>query len=328
MSMLIPNVEELVAADHRYRKMLKLIDWRELTKPLRSLYSKEGRKGYAVEQGFKCLFLQFLENKSDREMEQLLRDSNSAKYFCNFSLVEETPDHAYFGRFRSRIGTSQLGKIFRKISDSLRKAGLIRGAFSFVDASKIEACVDSWRARDKAIEDAENQQRDDDNKPTMNNRNVEQYSSDPDARYGAKKKNDLWLGYKRHVCVDVHQGLIDKVAVTAANVHDGKALKHVRPKTGAVLADKIYSDGEAQKELKRRGLHSMAIKKKNAKDKDKDKDRFLSSLRMPFEGVFSKMSKRARYRTKVKVQFQAFMEALVHNFKRLVVIGAEPIPIC
>ena len=125
----------------------------------------------------------------------------------------------------------------------------------------------------------------------------------------------------------MHQGLISKVAVTPGNVHDGAALKHVRPGHGAVVADKIYSDGKAKEEMKARGLHSMAIKKNNAQDKNRDKDAFFSSLRMPFEGVFSKMSKRARYRGKVKVYFQALMEAIVHNIKRLLVIEAEPIPI-
>jgi IS5 family transposase len=223
----------------------------------------DGRKGYAVEQGFKCLFLQFLEDRSDRQ----------------------------------------------------------------VDASKIIACVDSWKARDKAIADAQNEQTDDDGNPTMNNKNVENYSSDPDARYGAKGKNDIWIGYKRHVGVDMHQGLISKIAVTPANVHDGAALKHVRPSQGAVVADKIYSDGAASKEMKARGLHSMAIKKNNVKDKNRKKDAFFSSLRMPYEGVFSKMPNRARYRTKVKVYFQALFEAIVHNVKRLVTIKVEAIPI-
>ena len=53
MAMIIPEVEELIAKDHKYRKILNLFDWSELTKPLRSLYSKQGRKGYAVEQGLK-----------------------------------------------------------------------------------------------------------------------------------------------------------------------------------------------------------------------------------------------------------------------------------
>ena len=64
MSMLTPNVEELVHAEHRYRKLLALLNWTDLAKPLRKLYSEVGRRGYAVEQGLKCLFLQFLEDRS------------------------------------------------------------------------------------------------------------------------------------------------------------------------------------------------------------------------------------------------------------------------
>ncbi len=79
----------------------------------------------------------------------------------------------------------------------------------------------------------------------MNNTNLKRYSSDPDARFGVKGKPDIWLGYKRHVAVDAHQGLITKVTLSPANLHDGRGLKHVAPRQGAVLADKIYSDGEA-----------------------------------------------------------------------------------
>jgi IS5 family transposase len=260
-------------------------------------------------------------------MEQFLKYNLAAKYFCTFGLVEETPDHSYFGKFRGRIGTHQLSNIFKRMVESLKQEGLIREFYTFVDASRIIACVDSWRARDKAIADTENEQRDEDGNPTMNNKNAGTYCSDPDARYGAKGKNDIWLGYKRHLGVDMNQGLISKVAVTPANVHDGKALKHVRPSQGAVVADKIYSDGEARKEMQMRGLHSMAIKKNNAREKNREQDSYFSSIRMPFEGVFSKMSRRARYRGRVKVYFQAVFEAIVHNVKRLIAIGAEPVPL-
>ena len=327
MSMIIPNVEELVSADHRYRKLFAIVDWVELAKPLRNLYSSVGRRGYAVEQGLKCLFLQFLEDRSDRQMEVLLQENIAAKFFCNFGLVEKTPDHTYFCQFRERIGTYQLSQIFKRIVEACRKAGIVREVYTFVDSSKIVACVDTWKARDKAIVDAENDERDDDNNPTMNNSNLSDYSSDPDARFGVKGKNDIWLGYKRHVSVDASQGIITKVAVTPGNVHDGAAFKHVAPKQGAVLADKIYSDGPAQKELRRRGLHSMVIKKNNAKDKNRKKDSYFSSLRMPFEGIFSKVSSRARYRGRLKVHFQVLMESIVTNLKRLIVIQAEPIPI-
>ncbi len=327
MSMLEPNVEDLVSSEHRYRKLLPLFDWHELTKPLRNLYSHEGRKGYAIEQGFRCLFLQFLEDKSDRQMEEFLRDSLAAKYFCSFGLTEVTPDHTYFCKFRARIGTYQLSNIFKRMVRSFKQEGLIREFYTFVDASKITACVDSWKARDKAIADADNQETNDDGNPTMNNKNLQSYSTDPDARYGVKGKRAIWLGYKRHVGVDMHQGLIAKVAITPANVHDGKAFEHVRPSQGAVIADKIYSDGVAAKEMKRRGLHSMVIKKNNAKGKDKRKDAFFSALRMPYEGIFSKMSGRARYRGQPKVYFQAIMEAIVHNMKRLCIVRQEPVPL-
>lgn len=39
-----------------------VIDFTELTRPLRKLYSELGRGGYPIEQGFRCLLLQFLEN--------------------------------------------------------------------------------------------------------------------------------------------------------------------------------------------------------------------------------------------------------------------------
>jgi IS5 family transposase len=77
----------LVSEDHPYQKLLKVVDWSELARPLRNLYSKVGRRGYAVDQGLKCLVLQFLEDRSDRQMERFLKENLAAKYFCNFGLV-------------------------------------------------------------------------------------------------------------------------------------------------------------------------------------------------------------------------------------------------
>ena len=53
------------------------------------------------------------------------------------------------------------------------------------------------------------------------------------------------------------------------------------------------------------------------KNKNRDKDRFLTRIRMPYEGVFSKMDKKARYKGIAKNQFQALMQAFAYNLKRL-----------
>lgn len=102
-------------------------------------------------------------------------------------------------------------------------------------------------------------------------------------------------------------------------------LKHICPSGGMVVADKGYCVREAQKTIRAKNCHSGAILKNNMKNKNKDKDRFLTKLRMPYEGVFSKMDKQVRYRGIAKVQFQALMQALAHNVRRLVKIDAPPL---
>ena len=58
MSMIIPNLEELVSENHPYRKLLTLINFEELCRPLEKLYGPIGRAGYPVSSGFKCLLIQ------------------------------------------------------------------------------------------------------------------------------------------------------------------------------------------------------------------------------------------------------------------------------
>jgi IS5 family transposase len=93
MSMIIPNLEELVPEDNHYRKLLKLVDFDVLTHPLKKRYSAFGRGGYPVSVGFKCLLVQAIQDLSDRQLEVHLRDSLSVKLFCGFGLTQATPDH-------------------------------------------------------------------------------------------------------------------------------------------------------------------------------------------------------------------------------------------
>ncbi len=84
MSMLIPNLTELVSEEHPYWKILKLVNFEKLCEPLKDCYSNLGRGGYPVSQGFACLLLQFMDDLSDRQLELALTDSLAAKLFCGF----------------------------------------------------------------------------------------------------------------------------------------------------------------------------------------------------------------------------------------------------
>lgn len=201
-------IEKMIKEDHAFRKLQKIIDFEKLITPYRKLYSDTGAEGIDVIKGFKSLLVQFWEDYSDREMEKVLEENVAVKWFCGFGLLEETPDHSYFGKLRKRLGTKNIADIFNSVIT----------------------------------------------KNTMN------------------------------------------------------------------FMDKIYDQQKCYQLLKANNCHSGIIKKNNNKTQNKDLDRWKSKTRMPFEGTFSKLKKRAKFRSQVKVLFQCFSEALCHNLKKAIAI--------
>jgi IS5 family transposase len=216
---------------------------------------------------------------------------------------------------RKRLTVEGLAELFNRVRDALRDAGLIREVFTFVDATHLISKSNLWKERDRLIAAGEKR---------LNNTNIGKVATDSDARLG-KKGGFKWYGYKFHVSVDMSQGLIARIATTPANVMDEQGARHVLPRSGMVFADKGYCAGDASMWMKRRGLHSGAILRKQMRGKNPDRDRWISGVRAPYEGVFSQFEKRARYQSLAKCQFQGFMEAFTHNLKRLVVIQAPPL---
>jgi IS5 family transposase len=309
------SLEDLVPANHPYRKFVLLFNFKRIEYRLKKLEFNVGRDGYGIERLFKCLLYQFMENLSDRELEEALISNNVCKWFCGFRLSEKTPDHSLFGQVRARIGTEKLAKLFEVMRDQLREAGYMSEVFTFVDSSHLIAKASLWAERDRVIQERYDK---------LNNEILPKVAKDKEARIGCKGKDKFWYGFKRHVSVDMQSGMINKVAITPANVTDAVALKHVCPKQGAVYGDKGYCTTPARKAAGRKGVHLCAIKTNNMKSKNADLDRWHSRLRSPYERVFSKANHRARYVGVVKNQFAELMYAICFNLKRLVTV-APPI---
>lgn len=311
--MLLATEEEIfknfVKAGHPFRVLNKHFDFVELANSLSACYSELGTTGIAIEKGFKALLLQFWEDYSDREMENAIRENIAIRWFCGFSLMENTPDHSYFGKLRKRIGSERLAEIFAKTNEAMKKKNLFGEMFTFIDASSIVSKTALWEERDKAI--AEGQEK-------LNNAVVNNYTADKDAKWGAKSKTNIWFGFKRHNAVDMRFGLITEVAVTPANTPDYKAVKDLAPKQGMVFMDKGYDYQECDRWIRKKGGVPATLRKNNNKQKNFDLDRWRSDIRMPFESTFSKQSKRAKYRGQVKVTFQCLAEAIVYNLKKAV----------
>ena len=108
------SLEQLVPREHRYRRLVALVDFRELCGPLRELDNtgQVGADGYGVVRLFQMLLLQWLEDLSDRQLAEFLSDSNAARWFCGLGLTDETPHFTLFTKVRQRLGTKRLADVF------------------------------------------------------------------------------------------------------------------------------------------------------------------------------------------------------------------------
>lgn len=145
---------------------------------------------------------------------------------------------------------------------------------------------------------------------------VNKYTADKEAKWGAKSKNNIWFGYKRHNVLDMKFGLIEKIAVTPANILDFQILDEICPRNCMIFADKLYDNKKSDLILKANNCHSGIIEKNNKKNRNKDLNSWRSKIRMPFEGNFSKLNKRARFKGRVKVLMQCYLESICYNLKK------------
>lgn len=311
-------LEKLVRQDHAFRTLRAILNFEKLFEPYRSLYSHTGTVGIDVEKGLKALLVQFWEDLSDRQMENACQENVAIKWFCGFALLEPTPDHTYFCRLRTRIGVEGIASLFESINNELGKKGLFGNVFTFIDASSIVTKTALWKERDKAIKEGEEK---------LNNANVTRFASDKDARWGAKSKDKIWFGYKRHNAVDMRHGLIKNLIVTPANVLDFKVLNDICPEQGMVFTDKLYDCKEADAILASHNCHPATIRKNNNKIKNRMLDKWRSRMRMPFESTFSRLRKRAKFRGKQKVFAQCMFESICYNLKKAIIILPRGAPL-
>ena len=304
------SIEQLVPEKHTYRKLKKLLNFERIAKSVKIKSYDLGADGFGKSRLIMCLILQFMEDLSDREFERFIAENTAGKWFCGFVLLEKTPDFTTICKFRNSIGTKQMGNMFHEVKRQMQEKNCCSEVFTFVDSTALISKLNLWEERDKAITAGYER---------LNNEVLPEVSADTEAKIGAKSNKKFWYGFKKHVAVDMQSGMITRVAVTAANITDADGARHILPKSGAVTGDKGYVG--AIREMLRRGLHPMVIKRNNMKDKHVDLDRWITKLRSPYEGTFSKQNKHVRYKGIVKNQGAEFMHAIAHNFRKLLVLN-------
>jgi len=295
--------DRVIPNDHFLKLLDKVVDFSFVNGLCRDAYTPDfGRPAYEPEMMFKILFLQFLYDISDRRIEEEVNFNLVLKWFVGLAM-DESPDSSSLTRFRDRLGEERFARIFNQIVELAREKGLISDRLSIVDSTQVKAKVDTFKIN---------------------------ASPDKDARHGYKSRKKPFFGYKAHASMDSDSELITRLKTTPGNGNDGKEFPSViDSKANMVTADKAYDTKKNHRLLKRKGVISAIIAKRNRRSrrlkKHQTKPQIMAaqSERPKIDRKFAELKrfhglKEARYWGLAKVAIQFIMTAIAVNLKRMV----------
>jgi transposase len=162
--MLVPPMESFIRADHRLRKLNKLLDLSFVHEAVQDCYCQDnGRPSVDPEVVVRLFILQAIEGiRSVRELMVEVDASLAYRWFIGYALSDPLPDHSTLSRALDRLGDVVFNQLFVQSIAQCRKSGLIKGKVLHLDATLIRADIQKDRTGQPGC-------------------------SDPDARFGRKK---------------------------------------------------------------------------------------------------------------------------------------------
>ena len=291
----------------------KLVDWRVLAEIVsvldKSGTERGGRRPIDYKIKLKMIFLQYLFNLSDEELEDQVIDRMSFQQFVGLSYNEEIPDFTTIWHFKEGLTKAGLmDSIFNAILSQLEEKGLIVRKGTMIDAIIIQSG----------------------NRPLSNKRREEleaEPSSQIDTEARSTAKNGRkHFGYKGHVGVDVESKIIRKRTFTPANVHDSQEMENLMSgDEQSVWADKAYPK-EADKRIARKlgiyyGILDKAKRGHGLSGKQKKLNKKKSKVRAAVEHTFGFMRKKLKVtvlsaKNKARNALRFDMWCIIHNLCR------------
>jgi len=106
--------EKLVPEDHILCKINKQVDFSFVNEACKDLYSQnEGRPvKYKPEIMFRSAIVQYMNDYSDRDMEEAARYNLIIKWFIGIPIEDHSYDHSILGDFRDRLGEKRWKELF------------------------------------------------------------------------------------------------------------------------------------------------------------------------------------------------------------------------
>lgn len=134
--------ENLISKDHILYKINQVIDFSFVNEACSDLYSPETGRPVknTPEMMFRSSIIQYLNDFSDRQMEEATRYNIIMKWFIGIPVENSSYDHSALGDFRDRLGEKRWKNLFFMILKQIEDAGFAKGNQS-VDATHVIANI-------------------------------------------------------------------------------------------------------------------------------------------------------------------------------------------
>lgn len=331
-------VQERISKNKFYTNINKVIDWKEIEKEIKKVYTKgknqRGSKAYNPILLFKMQLISIWYNLSDQSTETFVYENLPAMNFCGLKLEDNVPDHSTLSRFRKELTEKNVyDKLLQIINNQLSKKDiLLKGGVS-VDATLTSSPFSPKnKPKYKIAQDRKEDQRDKEDikkeNDEMNKKNTPKYNCDIEARFLNKNGIPIY-GYKNHISTDKN-GIVLSVHTTAANEHDSKGFSPLLKKTPKEFIESVYADKGYQvpdncEYLKTENIGNNIMDKgyrnrplsKEQKQRNKDISKIRWVVERTFGGIkkWFKLSK-TRYKGLAKNHTLHVMQAIAYNVKR------------
>lgn len=274
-----------------------MLDWTEIAGLLAGIHANaKGEAAWPPLAMFKALLLAVWYDLSDVKLAEALDDRASFRRFCGFSGTEATPERTAFVRYRKALVEHGLDRLlFERVTAQLKARAITVKTGTLVDATIIAS----------ASED------------------------DGEARWVKHKGKPAIHGFKAHVGADADTAIVEEIAVTPANINDGRAGPDALPENpGEVFADSAYRGSHFRDAVRARGGVPRIVATGMWGRDEAETLRKLHEWNQPIHRVRGRIEKifgtwkrsygmrRMRWRGIAKAACQIHLTAIAYNVKR------------
>lgn len=309
----ITENRKVTRTEKKLRKIENLLKFEEVIEKFSIIDETKkglgGRPRKEVLMMTKILFVQYLYNMSDPELEDQLNDRLSFQRFVGLNMTSKVPDYTTIWRFRDvLIKHNLLDGLFELVIKERDDRGLIIKRGTIVDSTIIKSV----------------------NRPLSKERRNELEKNpssqiDTDAT-STKKRNKNYFRYKGHIGMDQGSKLIRKKTFTTASPHDITEMSNlVTGDEDSVWGDKAYSKNEDKQTARASGIYYGVLDKgkrnhplgDNQKKRNKQKSKVRAAVEHPFSYIKEKLGyKIARAKTHARNEFDFTMNCILYNLFR------------